>query len=79
MEVNDVLPLFDGFSIPGEVGDELEFENSGQTARLQQIDYAARTLQFDRDLNWTAGSGIRITRQSLPDPRKALPMTAIRQ
>jgi Periplasmic copper-binding protein (NosD) len=79
MEVNDVLPLFDGFAIPGEVGDGLEFENSGETARLQQIDYAARTLQFDRDLDWTAGSGIRISRQSLPDPRKALPMPAIRQ
>ena len=79
MEVDDVLSLFDGFAIPGEVGDELEFENSGQTARLQQIDYSARTLQFDRDLNWTAGSGIRITRQSLPDPGKALPMPVIRQ
>lgn len=79
MEVDDVLSLFDGFAIPGEVGDELEFENSGQTARLQQIDYSARTLQFDRDLDWTAGSGIRITRQSLPDPGKALPMPVIRQ
>ncbi len=79
MEVNDVLVFFDGFAIPGEVGDELELENSDQTARLQQIDYAARTLRFDRDLNWTAGAGIRITRQSLPDPRKVLPMPAIRQ
>lgn len=79
VEINDVLPFFDGFAIHGEIGDELEFENSGQTARLQQIDYAAGTLQLDRDMSWTAGAGIRITRQSLPDPRSALPKPAIRQ
>ena len=77
--VDDVLPFFDGFGNPGEIGDELVFESSAQKARVQQIDYAAGTLLLDREMTWTASTGIRILPQSLPDPRSALPMPDIRQ
>ncbi len=79
VDADDVLPFFDGFGNPGEIGDELAFENSAHTVRLQQIDYAAGTLVLDRALTWSADEGIRIVAGSLPDPQKALPVADVRQ
>ncbi|MDO8624541.1 MAG: hypothetical protein Q7R47_00515, partial [Candidatus Diapherotrites archaeon] len=58
--VDDAYPFFDGFGIDGEVGDVVQLQNSGQTARLTNVNYATNTLTLDASLSWTAGQGISL-------------------
>ncbi|MDO8625573.1 MAG: right-handed parallel beta-helix repeat-containing protein, partial [Candidatus Diapherotrites archaeon] len=58
--VDDAYPFFDGFGIDGEVGDMVQLQNSGQTARLTNVNYATNTLTLDASLSWTAGQGVSL-------------------
>ena len=60
MPVADVFWFSDGFTIPGEVGDEIQLLGATDTARVTHIDYAARTLTLDRALSWRSGQGVAL-------------------
>jgi hypothetical protein len=60
MTVVDPLPFFDGFKIPGELGDQVQIVGSSETARVVRIDYKARTLTLDRELTWKAGAALAL-------------------
>jgi len=53
VEVADARYFFDGFGIPGEVGDEIVI--GGRTARVTARDVEKNTLTLDRPLSWKAG------------------------
>ena len=52
LTVEDVGYFYDGFGIPGEAGDVIQFEGQSITARVVGIDYANKTLTLDRSLTW---------------------------
>ena len=60
MVVEDASWFFDGFGIPGEVGDLIQLNGQTNAARIQRIDYAANSLTLDRALTWTAGQGVAL-------------------
>ncbi len=67
--VADASWFYDGFQIPGEVGDTVQLEGQSQTARIVAIDYATSTLTLDRSLSWSAGQGVHLAYGgSRPDP-----------
>jgi hypothetical protein len=49
--------FYDGFGIPGEVGDEIVVGGAG-SVRINQIDLNAGTLTIDRSISWSAGTPI---------------------
>lgn len=60
LPVEDVSYFYDGFDIPGELGDQIQVQSNGAVARIVQIDRANRALQLDRPLTWSAGDGIAL-------------------
>jgi hypothetical protein len=60
MPVNDVFWFSDGFTIPGEAGDEIQLLGTTTTARVLRIDFTARTLILDRSLSWRADQGVAL-------------------
>jgi hypothetical protein len=60
MPVDDVLWFSDGFTIPGEKGDEIQLLGTTDTARVVRIDYKARALVLDHPLTWKAGQGVAL-------------------
>lgn len=58
MPVVDASYFYDGFGIPGEVGDLIKLEGDTATARVTAIDYGTNTLSLDVPLTWTAGQGV---------------------
>ena len=69
LPVTDPVPFFDGFGIPGEVGDEIQLLGSGERARILQIDLAQRLLTLDRPLTWQNNQGVALAfTGARPDP-----------
>ena len=58
--VGDVYWFSDGFTVPGEAGDEIQLIGTTDSARIVRIDYAARTLTLDRALSWQSGQGVAL-------------------
>ena len=60
LNVEDVGYFYDGFGIPGEVGDEIRLEGAPSTARVVRIDYAKRALTLDQPLTWIRGQYLHL-------------------
>ena len=60
LPVGDVYWVSDGFTIPGEPGDEIQLLGTTDTARVVRIDFTARTLILDRSLSWRSGQGVAL-------------------
>ena len=60
LPVSDVLYFYDGFGIAGEVGDLIQLEGGGRTARVVSIDYAAKVLVLDAALSWKDRQGVHL-------------------
>jgi len=60
LKVEDAGYFFDGFGIPGEIGDLIQLEGEPSTARVVRIDYANRTLTLDQSLTWTRGQYLHL-------------------
>ena len=60
LPLRDVFWFYDGFTIPGELGDEIQLLGTTDTARILKIDYKAGLLILDRPLSWRAGQGVAL-------------------
>ena len=60
LRVSDAGYFTDGFGIPGEAGDWVQFQGQTTPARILAIDYALNTLTLDRPLSWSAGQGLHL-------------------
>src|SRR5207245_9934177 len=60
LPVVDPFYFYDGYRIPGEVGDEIQLLGSTNVARVLHINYALRTLTLDRPFAWRAGQGVAL-------------------
>jgi hypothetical protein len=68
MPVGDVFWFSDGFTIPGEPGDEIQLLGTTDTARVVRIDFTAKTLILDRSVSWRSGQGVALKFEGLaPD------------
>jgi hypothetical protein len=68
LPVDDARWFWDGYGIPGELGDEIRLAGTDATARVVAIDYDADVLTLDAPLSWTAGQGVSPAWQgSAPD------------
>lgn len=69
MAVADVGWFYDGFQIPGEIGDLVQLQGQTQTARVVAINYATATLTLDTALSWSSGQGLHLAYSGgKPDP-----------
>jgi len=57
INVDDAAYFYDGYGIPGEVGDLIQLENGG-TARIISVD--GNSLTVDSSLNWGNGQGVSL-------------------
>lgn len=60
LTVADATVFYDGFGIPGELGDLIQLEGQGETARILAIDETNNTLTVDHELSWTEGQGVSL-------------------
>jgi len=60
LPVEDAGFFYDGFGIPGEVGDLVQLAGSTERARIVKIDYENNILHLDRPLSWTDGQGVHL-------------------
>ena len=60
LPVRDVFWFYDGFTIPGELGDEIQLLGTTDTARVVKVDYKASVLVLDRSLSWRGGQGVSL-------------------
>ena len=58
--VDDAGYFYDGYSIPGEVGDLIQLQGQTDTARVTGINYATKTLTLNQSLTWTSGLGVHL-------------------
>ncbi|MCE5237616.1 right-handed parallel beta-helix repeat-containing protein [bacterium] len=58
--VADARPFYDGFGIPGEVGDLVFIGPKKQPARVVQVDDEASTLKLDRQVTFKAGDAVTL-------------------
>ena len=75
--VDDVLPFFDGFGLPGERGDSVQIESTAKDAFLTRIDYENSVLHFDRELSWEGGDGLRILETNAREPFTVIPSNRV--
>jgi parallel beta-helix repeat protein len=60
LRVQDASYFYDGYGIPGELGDTIQFVGRPDAAIVIAIDYATNTLTLDRALAWSAGTGVSL-------------------
>jgi len=60
MQVVDAGYFYDGFDIPGEVGDVIQLDEQTATARIVDIDYSTNTLTLATSLSWSDGQGVSL-------------------
>lgn len=60
MAVDDARWFYDGFGIPGEVGDLIFIGPDRRQARIVSTDIEADLLTLDRDVSWREGDGISL-------------------
>jgi parallel beta-helix repeat protein len=67
--VADTAYFYDGFGIPGEQGDEIQFQGQSATARIVAVNEATKQLTLDRALSWTDGQSLSLRYSgSRPEP-----------
>jgi len=59
-EVDTAGFFYDGWGIPGEVGDVIQLEGRTDTARITSIDYGRNRITVDRTVSWTRGRGLSL-------------------
>jgi hypothetical protein len=52
--------FFDGWGIPGETGDTIQFEGYRETAVITNVDYDGNVITVDRALTWKRGLGVSL-------------------
>jgi hypothetical protein len=60
MNVEDAGYFYDGFGIPGELGDLIQLQGQTQAVRIVHVDYPNNSLTLDQPLTWTAGQGVTL-------------------
>ncbi|MBN2496698.1 MAG: right-handed parallel beta-helix repeat-containing protein [Deltaproteobacteria bacterium] len=50
--------FYDGYGIPGEVGDRIQLEGQTETAVVTAVDFETGSLRLDRSLTWVQGLGV---------------------
>ncbi len=66
--VADSSYFYDGFGIPGEIGDMIQLEGQTNRERIVHIDEDANTLTLDQPLAWGNGQGVSLPYEALrPD------------
>ncbi len=60
LPVADASYFFDGYGIPGELGDEIQLQGQTTVARVVAVDLVANRLTLDRPLTWTLGQGVAL-------------------
>ena len=60
MTVADARYFYDGFGIPGEMGDLVQLEGESQAMRIVSVDYVSNTLTFAESVTFSAGQGISL-------------------
>ena len=61
LELDDVSYFYDGFGIPGEVGDRIQIAGQTDTAIIVKIDYHNSSIFVDKPLTWKQGDGIALS------------------
>lgn len=60
LKVKDTGYFFDGYGIPGEIGDNIHLEGNDDTAVVLAVDDREHTLLLDRPLSWKDGQGLAL-------------------
>lgn len=60
IHVEDASFFYDGYGIPGEVGDLVQLAGTTDKATIVKIDYDQNSLALDRPLSWSAGQGLHL-------------------
>ncbi len=60
LPVADAGYFYDGFQVPGQVGDLIQLQGQTGVARILAIDYNTNTLTLDTALTRTAGQGVAL-------------------
>jgi len=60
LPVADAGYFYDGFQVPGQVGDLIQLQGQTVVARIVAIDYNTNTLTLDLALTRTAGQGVAL-------------------
>jgi hypothetical protein len=60
LKVDDAGYFYDGFGIPGEAGDLVQFHAQDVRARILRVDYANNILTLDAPLSWSAGQNLHL-------------------
>ena len=69
LPVLDARWFYDGFGIPGQIGDLLFIGKDRRQARVTQADFQSNVLHLDRDLRWKAGEPVSLPYVGrAPDP-----------
>jgi hypothetical protein len=58
--VDDAGYFYDGWGIPGEVGDMIQLEGTISPTRIVSVNYRDNTVTVDRTLSWTRGQGVAL-------------------
>lgn len=60
LPVADAFYFYDGYGIPGELGDIVQLQGQTQTARVVSVDLVTRRLLLDQPLTWSSGQGVSL-------------------
>jgi len=67
-QVENAWFFYDGWDIPGEVGDLIQLEGQTTAARITDIDYDTNELTVDQTITWSQGQGVSLPYSGvLPD------------
>lgn len=61
IQLADVKYFYDGYSIPGEVGDKVQIAGRDETATIVKIDYTKQAIILNKPLTWLQGDGIALS------------------
>jgi parallel beta-helix repeat protein len=61
LQLADVNYFYDGFGIPGEVGDTVQVDGRAEAAIITNINYENKTITLDTPLTWQQGDGIGLS------------------
>jgi parallel beta-helix repeat protein len=60
IKVADAGYFYDGFGIPGEVGDMIQLEGQSQAVRIVSVDFNNHTLTVETSISWSDGQGVSL-------------------